>query len=311
VCRRGLGHRWLPVPAWTHRDPAQVAAAFGCCDLTAGLAGGLLALTRLDAAQADLAGLLVAELWRRSEPQLWGRAWPDHTQPGDAARPLCGLAHGASGIAWALTETARRWPELADSALSLAGEALRFESAWSDPMHGGWPDLRGPKPVWAARWCHGAAGAAAVRLRLLEMSAQGFTGPCPDETVRAELEVAVQACGAEVWSEREVWWGYGADALGQGWTLCHGLAAPAAEHDLAATALDEPAHRRLALEAATDFLDLAGDDPAGWPCGLDGADGDFGLFNGVAGTAVLLADLARLTEPGTAGGEQRPAVLLG
>ncbi|MFC6706742.1 lanthionine synthetase LanC family protein [Flexivirga alba] len=289
---------------WERDISTDLPAALPCSDLTSGLAGALLALTRMPDAAPEVASPIVDELWRRSERQLWGRGWPDLTQAGDGSRPLSGMAHGAGGIAWSLAESAWRWPELADSALSLAEEALHFEAAWSDPLHGGWPDLRGSEPVWTARWCHGAAGAGAIRLRLLELSAKGLDAPWQDEAIRAELEVAVQACGAEVWREREAWRTYGAAALAQGWTLCHGLGAPAAVLDLAATALDEPAHRTLALDAATEFLDLAGD-PSDWPCGLLAADGDLGLFNGVAGAAVLLADLAGITVPGG------PAVLLG
>lgn len=297
----GARGRELP---WARDVSGHLPAALPCSDLTSGLAGALLALTRVPGASPEAAAMLVDALWQRSERQFWGRGWPDPTQHGDEARPLCGMAHGASGIAWSLAECAWCWPQLADSALSLAEEALRFEAAWSDPLHGGWPDLRGSEPVWTARWCHGAAGAGAIRLRLLELSAKGLDVPWQDEAIRAELEVAVQACGVEVWQEREVWRTYGVAAIGQGWTLCHGLGAPAAVLDLAAIALDEPAHRTLALDAAAEFLDTAGDDPGEWPCGVPAADGDLGLFNGVAGTAVLLADLAGVTGPG-------PAVLLG
>lgn len=297
--------------AWRHWDPARLVVSLPTSDLTSGLAGTLLALTRVPDARADTAQQLVAALWRRSQPQLWGRGWPDPTQHGDAARPLCGLAHGASGVVWALAEAALRWPRVADAALSLAHDGLRFEAAWASPQHGGWPDLRDREPVWAARWCHGAAGAAAVRLRLLELSAHGLDAPWSDATIRAELEMAVQACGAEVWRERQAWQQYGADGLGRGWTLCHGIGSTAAVLDLAASALGEPAHRRLALDAAGEFLDLAGPDPARWPSGLSGAEGDLSLFNGVAGTAVLLADLARLTPTGDTPRSRGPAVLLG
>ncbi|GGB36988.1 hypothetical protein GCM10011492_29670 [Flexivirga endophytica] len=302
VCGASAGSRGASI---------ELSAALPSSDLTSGLAGALLALTRLPDAAPEVAGPLIDALWARSEQQVWGRGWPDPTQAADAARPLCGMAHGASGIAWALAESAWRWGELADSALSLAQEALRFEAAWSNPLHGGWPDLREAYPVWAARWCHGAAGAGAVRLRLLELAAHGLDVPWPEDAIRAELEVAVQACGAELWLERESWRAYGASGLGQGWTLCHGLGAPAAVLDLAATVLDEPAHRALALDTAVDFLDVAGDDPSHWPCGLPDADGDLALFNGVAGTAVLLADLAGMTGPGAGADHSRPAVLLG
>jgi len=299
-------------PPAAQDDPAQLVASLPTSDVTDGLAGVLLAHARSPHGSATVAAALVDALWQRSERRLWGRGWPDPTQRGDDARPLCGVAHGASGIAWALVEAARQWSQVADSAMALAAEALRFESAWSDPLHGGWPDLRGPQPVWAARWCHGAAGAAAIRLRMLQLSAVGLATPWSDESLRAELEVAVQACGAEVWREREAWDAYGADALGQGWTLCHGIGATVAVLDLAATVLAEPRHRELALDTARDFLALAGDDPADWPCGLQGADGDLSLFNGIAGTAVLLADLAGITGPGSdAGVGGGPVVLLG
>lgn len=295
----------------THADPAAFIHLTPGSDLTDGLAGALLVHARSPHGSAGLATMIVDALRERSERQVWGRGWPDPTQDGTDGRPLCGMAHGASGIAWSLVESAWRWPQLADSALSLATEALGFESAWSDPMHGGWPDLRGIRPVWAARWCHGAAGAAAVRLRLLELSALGLSAPWSDDTLRAEIEVAIQACGAEVWREREAWRTYGADAVGQGWTICHGIGSTAAVLDLAATTLAEPRHRELALDTARDFLDIAGDDPAAWPCGLEGADGDLGLFNGVAGTAALLADLAGLTGPRSDAAGRGPVVLLG
>ncbi|PVG83312.1 hypothetical protein DDE18_08430 [Nocardioides gansuensis] len=288
-------------------DVRSVAAT----DLTGGVAGALLARTRTGGGPAPLG--LVRELRQRSREELWGRSWPDPEADGDEARPLCGLAHGASGIVWALAEAAARWPELSAEALALADEGLAWESTWLDPARGGWPDLRAGETTWPARWCHGSAGAGAVRARLLQLAAQGLTTPWPQELVRSDLEVAVQSCGAEVAGFVADVREHDAAALGAGLTICHGLGGPVGLLDLAADVLDEPRHRDLAVEAATVFLDAAGTDPGAWPSGVRGADGDLGLLNGVAGTALLLARLAlpgagvaTPVLPGVSAGRHRP-----
>lgn len=271
---RGTWQRGIP-------DSAQAT------DLTAGLAGILLSAARTHA-PSTVAKSLVSQLRDRAVITAWGSAWPDPTESGDAARPLCGLAHGASGIAWALVEAAVVWPEVADEALTLADAGLRWEATWFDPIHGGWPDLR-EGVAWPALWCHGAAGAGAVRLRLVELAAAGLSTPWPAETVLAEAEVAVQACGSAVVSaaeevlERPVPVG----AL----TLCHGLGGPLAVLAQAARVLGEPRHVGVAREAAVAFVSALPEDAAAWPSGFKEADGDLGLMTGVAGTALVLASL--------------------
>ncbi|GAA4118016.1 hypothetical protein GCM10022415_16470 [Knoellia locipacati] len=264
-------------------------------DLTDGLAGILLSLARTRRHEAHAAAI-VAELRHRSHAEPWGRSWPDHRLAGEAARPLCGLAHGASGIAWALAEAAAVWPRLAPSALELAGEALAWEASWAEPVRGGWPDLREGDVTWPDLWCHGAAGAGAVRLRLLELADAGLDVPWPTDTTRAEAEMAVQRCGRAMSDAAEQAVTGGPDTVAAGWTLCHGAGGPAGVVALAADILGVPEHRERALAAAAAFVSAAPVDPGVWPCGLRGADGDVSLVTGAAGTAVLLADLAR---PGT------------
>ena len=75
-------------------------------DLGSGLAG--IALVTDDVGVARAA---VERLGRLREPEPIGSSWPDRLDPDPRAeRPLCGLAHGASGIALALAETAHRFP---------------------------------------------------------------------------------------------------------------------------------------------------------------------------------------------------------
>ena len=260
-------------------------------DLTDGLAGILLSLAGTRRHERHAAAI-VTELWHRSRVEAWGRSWPDARMAGDAARPLCGLAHGASGVVWALVEAAAVWPELAPQALGLAHEALAWEASWSDPARGGWPDLREGEVSWPDLWCHGAAGAGAVRLRVLELAESGLEVPWSLDTTRAEAEMAVQRCGRAMTEAASLAAEHGAEALVAGWTLCHGAGGPAAVVALAADVLGEEEHRTLALAAADDYVHAAGPAPEEWPCGLRGADGDVSLLNGVAGTAVLLADLA-------------------
>lgn len=264
-------------------------------DLTDGLAGILLGLARARRHEDHARGI-VAELRHRSRAQAWGRSWPDLRLPGDSARPLCGLAHGASGIAWALAETAAVWPRLASTALELAGEALAWEASWSDPARGGWPDLREGDVTWPDLWCHGAAGAGAIRLRLLELAANGLDLPWSLDTTRAEAEMAVQRCGGAMNDAAERAQSHGADAVAAGWTLCHGAGGPAGVVALAADIFGVPDHRDQAAAAAAAHVRAAPVDPEEWPCGLQGADGDVSLATGVAGTAMVLADLA---QPGT------------
>ena len=195
-------------------------------------------------------------------------------------------------MAWALAEAAAVWPRLAPAALELADEALAWEATWSDPARGGWPDLREGEVTWPDLWCHGAAGAGAVRLRLLELAAAGLDVPWSLDTTRAEAEMAVQRCGRAMDVGAEVALTQAVDALAAGWTLCHGAGGPAGVVALAADVFGVPEHRERALAAAAAFVRTAPVDPEEWPCGLQGADGDVSLLTGVAGTAMVLADLA-------------------
>lgn len=80
---------------------------------------------------------------------------------------LCGISHGAAGIAsalttaWSLTGT--------DKYREIALAAARFEDARLDPVTGLWPDLRTglsgshSGPSYLTGWCHGAAGIALSR----------------------------------------------------------------------------------------------------------------------------------------------------
>lgn len=290
----GAGLKW----------PAPEASAV--TDLTAGTAGSLLALARLattaggrgpaaeegtvgdgDGCGTRLrAGELLTALTQASVPHPWGVCWPERAL---GERPLCGLSHGNSGMLLALVEASVAWPSLAPEALALAHQAWRWEAAHLDPRRGGWPDLREGGLTYPALWCHGAAGAGAARLRILELSDR-LELPWPLDSVRAEAEAAVQACGREAVRVADAARAGEAPALGL--TICHGAGGALGVLALAARVLDEPRHLRTARAVCGAVLDVLPEDPGDWPCGLRGADGDLSWANGLAGTALLLAELA-------------------
>lgn len=137
------------------------------CDIIGGVAGTLaLALTLHkvvpDASLLRLATRCGQLLAARAERQAQGVAWP--SGPG---RYLGGFAHGAAGIAAALTRLARatgdrRWSDLASAART-------FEDSLFSAEHGNWVDVRslGPDgdgtPFYPVSWCVGSVGVALGR----------------------------------------------------------------------------------------------------------------------------------------------------
>lgn len=101
-----------------------------------------------------------------------GTAWPPYFP---AQGPLTGLAHGASGIAWALLELTGLSGEKRFRTVAL--EALKYEDSLFSPERRNWPDLREMDErrhtddggrMFMAGWCHGAPGIALTRVCALK-----------------------------------------------------------------------------------------------------------------------------------------------
>jgi len=168
-------------------SPDRIAADM-CLDLMYGSAGTILSLLlldrelkRLEVGSASLLEQAVAcgeHLLRNQsggpeEPGSWSYR---------GGLPRCGLAHGASGISYALALLAKRTGR--EDFLRAASEGLRFERRFYVPEEGNWrssADLDRPSLV---AWCNGAPGIALSRLRL------ALTG-LADEELESDLARAL------------------------------------------------------------------------------------------------------------------------
>jgi lantibiotic modifying enzyme len=247
-------------------------------DLIEGAAGVLIAILRaararpgprLEAAAGALAARLNAELGAARDAQGFD---------------LCGLGHGASGLAWALLEA--KW------ALGSPGEAaqtaLAYERGWFDPERVAWADLRSEdgrrpsEPGWMSAWCHGALGIGAVRMRIWEATRE--------PAALAEGSAAIHAA-------RALTVGAG-HALAAGRlpdvTLCHGLGGAAELLLLAYEATGDRDHLRAARNVGALALETGRRNGGAWTCGAAGASKVPGLFLGDAGVG---ATMLRLHDP--------------
>lgn len=256
-------------------------------DLLGGLAGVLCGVltTPLAAAdeslRAEAAGALVARLAQVSVPDGLGRRWLMAT----TETSVVGLAHGASGIALALSLAAESLAaELevenrplrvvganGSLAADLAAEALVWEDSWYDVAQGGWPDLRFDD-VPGLAWCHGAPGVGVIAALLSRGSIDPHTHA---RFVRARAASALHRPSGATFDG----------------TLCHGLGGVIEMHLLAAQAWPASAdeHLREARHVAGSLLRAGQPGQPTWSCGILAGGRSPNLLVGLAGVALTLA----------------------
>jgi lantibiotic modifying enzyme len=228
------------------------------------------------------------ELLARADRRPWGWSWPETANQSG----LCGLAHGASGIAWVLSEisTLLETGRFKDAILG----AIQYERSWFDPAHNNWPDLRTDKTGSAgdggfketdsrskslsfpAFWCHGAAGIGLARLAIYRKGNHAsFAG---------EAAAALQATHTSAINYLISY------DLPHGVSLCHGLGGQLDLLTEAYCTFGEVEHLHVAQALATQAFALLGNEVTRWPGGIRGIPSP-GLMNGFAGALQVLTRL--------------------
>lgn len=246
-------------------------------DLISGLAGVVVALTtalqtglaiksdeyrRWRAAATALGNHLLATGQRHAG----GMSWPLHPTGGPH---LCGLGHGASGVALALEalaqiDSAGQWRDA-------ARQARRFERSWFSTEFGTWADLRSETPGYPHMWCHGSVGITAERLAASVEDELGRTDLIAGLAgVRAAASVLASGpCGPAVGHELNA-------------SQCHGLSGMA-DLFISAWQRDGGEQWLTLARACTGQSRRDALRPAGWRCGVLGDKPTPGLMLGLAG----------------------------
>jgi lantibiotic modifying enzyme len=203
-----------------------------------------------------------------------------------AAERLCGLAHGASGVALAFEALARLTPE-APGWRAAAQQARNYERAHYSQEAGSWAALRLPglgMPDLPAghphMWCHGSIGVTAERLGAL------------DHDLLARADAVGGLAGARAHAEHLLIGPVGpgaGDALNG--SLCHGLAGLIDLFVDAWRFSGETCWLALAGEVG-DLMQNDARRVGGWRSGVPGGWSAPGLMLGNAGIGWALLRLA-------------------
>ncbi len=174
------------------------------CDLLNGMAGNVFSITYLYSVTGEkfLLELIDQGLYNLVEKALIsekGLKWGFHRKN---VNSLCGMSHGASGIAYCLLEIGRYFKK--DAYLWLAEQGMAYEEQFYNASINNWKDLRLPLNEERAmealvhdpdylingngldlnHWTHGAAGIGLVRWKAFDLLKK--------EKFRREAELAIQ-----------------------------------------------------------------------------------------------------------------------
>ena len=250
-------------------------------DVIGGVAGAIPALLSMAAMLSDRELVALAlrygeGLLRLARKGATGWSWNTLRVPPERRREdLTGFAHGAAGIAWALSELFRYTKDVRFR--SAAEEARRYESSHFSPQHSNWPDFRYlydrdsqhlDGPTYPISWCHGAPGIGFDRVRAYQI----FGG----QALEQEVKIALRT------TETILTYFKGAN-----FSLCHGLGGNADLFIYAAEALNDPVKMALAEQVGEQGIDQIERQDLRWPCGVTDGDETPSLMLGTAGIAYF------------------------
>lgn len=262
-----------------------LAEATPSADLLAGLAGIIVGITNAwprlnESIWSGRISMLAQRLADLAVTDTHGMKWPLY--PG-STEYLCGLAHGASGVAMALDRAATVVPEKSHWN-QLASDARRFERQHYSPEHGSWADLRHDEQQTATQtlsyphmWCHGSIGIAAERLN---------ANPA-DIGARADKHAAIEAVRANLQQATSLPRGAGGSDVING-SCCHGISSSVDVVLDCAIQSSSPAQWVALARQGTATMRDDARRAEGWRCGIPGGHKSPGLMLGIAGIGWTL-----------------------
>lgn len=269
------------------RSSAQSPVDDRMIDVIQGSASGIPLLLHFyqrenDAIFLEAASRHATSMLNQAQRSDIGWAWS--TMPStEVEHPLCGYAHGASGIALALLEL---FTITGDEGMRhAADEALRYEDYWFDDERGNYPDFRKPSQTmmmpqqnqrsYMMAWCHGAPGAGTARVRAYEL-----TG---DERYRHQAEKTIASTSNQLQQTIHI--------EGSNYSLCHGMGGNAALLIYAAQVFDDPSYKSAADIVGNAGIEQYPKKRLPWACGVQQAGETPSLMLGTAGIGCFYLGL--------------------
>ena len=212
-------------------------------------------------------------------PMATGIAW--RMQHDGSVPPLCGYAHGASGMGLALLElfAITHDPRYREAAIA----AFDYEESCFDPTEDNYPDFRRTEgepvsetPKFMTAWCHGAPGIGIARTRAYEL--------LPFPAFRASAERAAAATARHLDTLL--------DSPSLNYSLCHGAGGNAAFLLYAAQVFKTPSYRETAEAVGQSGIERYPEQRSPWICGVAGGGETPGLMLGTAGIGYFYLSLA-------------------
>jgi len=256
-------------------------------DLVSGIAGILTGLVQLakttgNPSLYNTCHILSEQLLAQALHTDYGWYWAETAQQ-DSHAGLCGLGHGAAGIAHALIEYSQMTGD--EDCLSAARQAMRYERSWFHPWESNWPDNRDTDEkgehvsdqelVYPVYWCHGAAGVGLSRLRAYQL-----TG---DKNDLAEAGSAIQVAtrhAKQLIKEAKRTRRLSADT---NLSVCHGLGSIIDLFVYAHQVLGRDEFLQRARDIGTFCIRISTGKREYWRCGIHDGGETPGLMLGLAG----------------------------